>query len=274
MSFPGNRSLPGVDDHLVEPEVTRDEIVRGRHVIAMPALPPHADRHARLDYLIVASTSEGYVTSSDLLTRMGPNSNFATDTSVRRDGIDPATGQRYLEELAFEVVSEQSNRDIRERAEDLTARGVRRLIAVFVKRGEVREWSRERNDWVTLPIDGVIEDPVLARPVAVRALLEASVADDEVVAALDAKGNPKLNRIKADVRELGRVQGFEQGLEQGLAQGRGQGLARAIETVCKVLRIPFGSTERARLESLDASGLEALLAYLETEQRWPEPTKP
>jgi hypothetical protein len=242
MSLPSNRT-PGVDDHLVVPETTRDEIVRGRHVIAMPALPPHADRHCEVDYVIRAHTAEGYITASDLLTRVGPNSNFATDTSIRRAGIDPATGQRYLEELAFEVVSEQSNRDMRERAEDLTARGVRRVIAVFVKRGEVREWSRERNDWITLSLDGVLEDPTLARPVTVRALLDAGAADDEVIDALDAKGNPRLNRIKTQVR---------------------------IETTCKLLHIPFGPAERTRLESLDLPALEHLLAHLETERRWPD----
>jgi hypothetical protein len=246
MTLPSNRpALPGVDDHLVVPETTRDELVRGRHVIAMPALPPHADRHCEVDYVIRANVAEGYVTSSDLLTRVGPDSNFATDTSVRRAGIDPATGQRYLEELAFEVVSEQSNRDIRERAEDLAARGVRRLIAVFVKRGEIREWSSEHNDWITLPLDGVLEDPTLARPVLVRALLDAAAADDEVFSALEAKDNPRLVRRR----------------EQDLERGRREG---AIETACRLLGIAFGPNERDQLESLDVAALDALLSRLET----------
>jgi hypothetical protein len=29
MNLPNDRPMPGVDDHLVEPEITRDEIVRG-----------------------------------------------------------------------------------------------------------------------------------------------------------------------------------------------------------------------------------------------------
>jgi hypothetical protein len=255
---PNRPKLPGVDDHLVVPETSRDELVRGRHVMAMPALPPHADRHCEVDYVIRAHAAEGYVTSSDLLTRVGPNSNFATDTSVRRAGIDPATGERYLEELAFEVVSEQSNRDIRERAEDLTNRGVRRLIAIFVKPGEVREWSRERNDWITLALDGVLDDPTLARPVVIRGLLDAATADDEVIDALDAKGNRRLGRIKTEM--------LEQGLEQGLERGRKEG---AIETTCKLLDIPFGPSERAELESLDVTALDVLLARLQTERRWP-----
>jgi hypothetical protein len=248
MSFPGNRTL-GVDEHLVVPETTRDELVRGRRMMAMPALPPHADRHCEVDYVVRANCAKGYVTSTDLLTRIGPSSNFATDTSVRREGIDPATGDRYLEELAFEVVSEQSNRDIRERAEDLMNRGVRRLIAIFVKQGEVREWSREQGGWITLARDSVLEDRTLARPVAIRALLDANAADDAVVDALDAKDNPRLTRIR------------EQGLEQGLE--------RAIEMACKLLDIPLGPAERAQLESLDLPALEVLLTHLETHRRWP-----
>jgi hypothetical protein len=54
-------------------------------------------------------------------------------------GHRPATGTRYLEELAFEIVNEQSLGDITKRAGYLSARGVRRIIAIIVKLGEVRE---------------------------------------------------------------------------------------------------------------------------------------
>jgi hypothetical protein len=38
-------------------------------------------------------------------------------------------GRRYLEEVTFEIINEQSMKDIRDKAEDLTARGVRRVFA-------------------------------------------------------------------------------------------------------------------------------------------------
>jgi hypothetical protein len=237
--------MPNVDDHLVEPETTREEMVRGRRISAQPAKPPHADRHANVDYVIRAHTAPGYIAASDLLTRVGPGSDFATDTCVRREGIDPATGTRYLEELAFEVVSEQSLRDITERAEDLSNRGVRRLIAVFVKDGVVREWSSEANDWIVLAPEGVLEDRTLVRPVGIRALLDAALADNAVVRALDAKGNPEIAEI------------------------RKEGLVRTFEMACRLLDIPFGPHERAQLEPLDCAALEALLARLEAERRWP-----
>jgi hypothetical protein len=247
---------PSLDDHLVEPE-TRAEMVRGQRVIAMPARPPHADRHCELDYVIRAHVAPGYIPSSDMLTRAGPGSEFATDTSVRKQGIDPETGTRYLEELAFEVVSRQSLRDITIRAEELTNRGVRRLLAIFVKRGEVREWSPSQNGWVPLSLDGVLDDPTLARPVAIRALLDAAAADDAVIDALDAKGNRRLQEIKSCEREEGRE------------EGRQEGRIQAIEAICRVLDISISPERRAQLLELDASGLERLLAKIESERRWP-----
>lgn len=265
--------MPRVDDHLVEPEVTRDEIVRGQRVYAAPAKEPHAERHFELIQVIGPLLAPGYIGAADLLTRFGPRSDFATDTSVRRVGIDPETGSRYLEELAFEVVSAQSLRDITIRAEDVTQRGVRRLIAIFVKQGTVREWSRERNDWVTLPLDSMLEDPVLVRPVPVRALLDAAAADEAIVDALDSKGSPKLKEIRATERAEGRKEGHEEGrkegLDEGLEQGRKEGLETAVASVCQAFGLPFGAAERARLEPLDSTDLEALLERLQTERRWP-----
>jgi hypothetical protein len=253
---------PRLDEHLVQDE-TREEMVRGRRVQAQPARPPHADRHFQLDYVIGAHVAPGYIASTDLLTRAGKDSEFATDTSVRRAGIDPETNTRYLEELAFEVVSTQSLRDITERAEDLCNRGVRRLIAIFVKKGEVRQWSAQDRQWISLPFDGTLEDPTLTRPVAIRALLDAAVADDEVAAALLAKRNPVLVQHEAKVHEHGRAEGRTEGRTEGRAEGRTEGqstgLTRGIEAVCDVLGIPLGPTERAQMHGLDVAGLEALL---------------
>ncbi|MEM9459000.1 MAG: hypothetical protein AAGF11_32785, partial [Myxococcota bacterium] len=69
--LPSRRSWPRVDDQLVEPE-TRQEIVRGRTVIAAPAKAPHAERHYELDYILRGSMAPGYIGATDLLTRAGP----------------------------------------------------------------------------------------------------------------------------------------------------------------------------------------------------------
>lgn len=49
---PGGSSFPRVDDHLVEPEVTRDEIIGGRRTVALPAEPPRADKLSDLNFVL------------------------------------------------------------------------------------------------------------------------------------------------------------------------------------------------------------------------------
>ena len=243
------REPPPLDEHLVQPETTRDQLVRGRKVLAMPSLPPHGDRHFKLDYVIGAHVREGYVGSTDLLTRSAETSDFATDTCIRRAGIDPRTGQRHLEELAFEVVNEQSLRDITEQAEDLTARGVRRLVAIFVKKGEVCEWSPQTGKWKKLDPEGTFTDPTLARPLRVKELLDAAEADNAVVRALVAKGNP----VIAEVRN----------------EGRRQGLVIAVEAACDILGIDITEERRSWMQQVEEAELTALLSHLREHRRWP-----
>ena len=202
------------DDHIVRPE-TREEMVRGKLYIAQPAHPPHADRHARLDQVTATYVKPGYIVSSDLLTRFGPKSNFATDVCVRKDGQDPKTGGRHLEELAFEIVSTQSLRHITIRAEDMTARGVRRLIVVFVKRGEVTEWSPAEHRFVPLPLEGVLEDPTLIQPIPIRAMLDAAAAKRAVVTGVWAQNDPWLQERKRELTELGHELGRQEGRQEG-----------------------------------------------------------
>ena len=282
--FPADLPPPYVDERLVEPE-TREERVSGRRVLAMPANPEHGDQHTELDRIIGNYTPPGYTASTDLLTRVGPGSDFATDTCIRRSGIDPRTQSRYLEEVAFEVVNTQTLPAMVERAEQLTTCGVRRIFGVFVKKGAIGEWSSTEGRFVMLDLDDVIEDRTLVRPLPVRALLDAAEADKAVGYALEAKGNP----VIAEVREKGRAEGREEGRAEGRAQGRTEGreegrtegreegrtegreegLAEGIETVCTLLGIPFGPRQRQQLEGMDVEARAALLATLKLERRWP-----
>jgi len=204
--LPGTRRPPPLDDHLVVPEITRDEMVRGRRVVAQPSAPPHGDRHFELDYVVRGLLRPGYIGSTDMITRFASDSDFATDTSVRKAGVDPATGQRYLEELAFEVVHTQSKRAMIERAEDLTARGVRRLFGIYVKEGVVREWIPGEGAFRTLPPGSVIEDPCLSLPIRAESLLSAAEADNAVARALVAKDNPVIATLKAQGKAQGKAE--------------------------------------------------------------------
>ncbi|MEM9454634.1 MAG: hypothetical protein AAGF11_10680 [Myxococcota bacterium] len=254
MQLPGAfEPPPYVDERLVRPE-TREQMVRGHLIHAVPAKPEHADQHTRLNYVIRGNLAAGYTASSDLLTRAGPRSDFATDTCIRRSGIDPRSGSRYLEELAFVIVNEQPQRFMIERAEDLTARGVRRLLAISVEKrvekGQVCEWSPSEHRFVPLDLDSTLEDPTLSHPIPIRALLDTAEADDSVARALVAEDNPLIAKVRA--------------------KDRAEGLIRGLETACTLFDLPLGSPERDHLDTLDHADLEQLLARLATERRWPE----
>jgi Putative restriction endonuclease len=193
LRLPGRGPFPRVDDHLVVPELTRDEIIGGRRVVVSPANPPHANQHTELAFVLRAHVAPGYQAPADLLTRHDEESDFATDVCIYKDGVDPETGTRYLEEIAFEVVSEQNERLATEKAQRMQRRGVRRIFAIWVKgRREVCEWSPETQSWHPLEAGSRIEDPCLVMPVDVAALLDAAAAENAVVQALSAKDNPAI----------------------------------------------------------------------------------
>jgi hypothetical protein len=216
--LPGRGSFPGVDDHLVVPEVTRDEIIDGRRMVAHPASPPHATRQCDLDYVVRAHVAPGYISASDLLTRFGEKSDFASDTCIYKEGVDPSTGRRSLEEIAFEVVSTQSERKVTTKAREMQRRGVRRIFGVFLKRPRVCEWSAESESWQPLEAGSSIEDRCLVAPLAVAALLDAAVADNAVAEALIVKGNPVLQKREAAAEAKGEAKGEARGKAEGILE--------------------------------------------------------
>ena len=252
--------MPNIDDHLVNTETTRAELVRGQLLEAMPAHPPHGDMHVRIAHVIESSVAPGYVASADLLTRFGPQSDFATDLCVRREGTDSATGSRFLEEVCFEVLYTQSMADITDRAQDMIARGVRRIFAIRVKgigNGQdaqldesattLLEWSANDDQWVIFSLDEAIDDACFIRPIAVRALLDATAKDDAVVRALRAKGN----RVIQEIRNEGFVDGHAEGLRDGRAEGARQLLLQLIEDRLARLGVSLMPAQNALLTSCD-----------------------
>jgi hypothetical protein len=206
--LPGHSAFPGVDDHLVEPEVTRDEIIIGRRVVALPAEAPEADKQLYLGALLRVHVAPGYTASAKLLTRHAVDSDFASDVCVRRDGIEPATGKRYLEEIAFEVVATQNERKLTEKADVMSRRGVRRVFGIWVKgRRRVCEWSTESGSWLPLDAGSRIEDPCLGAPLPVAALLDATWVDRAVVEALVVQGNPDIQQREAAAEARGEARG-------------------------------------------------------------------
>jgi hypothetical protein len=248
--------VPGVDDRLVTPE-TREEMVHGRPILAVPANAPHGDAHCHLDGEAGFHVRPGYVASTDLLTRASRGSDFATDTSIRRQGVDPATDARYLEEMVFEVVHEQSLRDITDRAKLLAARGIRRIFAIFVKRGEVSEWSSEAGAWQPLGPEDAIEDECLLRPLPVRALLDRQEGRNAVARVLLDERNPVLEEARQGAWRSGRA--------DGLVEGRRE----AVTRLCQLLSIDLTSARLGAMDRMSATDLGALSDWLARERRWP-----
>ncbi len=250
LKLPGqSRPHVHVDEHIVTPETTREEMVRGERLVALPALAPHGDQHFSLDYVLGAHVAEDYVGSTDLLTRAAHNSDFASDTCVRRQGIDPTTGHRYLEELAFEVVFTQTARAAIERAEDLSRRGVRRVVAIFVVTSEVKEWDPQLNAFRTLDLDSSIVDASLMHPLSVRAILDKAVADDAVARALESKGNPVIAKLKHESEARGE------------ARGEARAMAVSVLKVLAMRGVEIPTRERAIIEQ--TTHLERLQLWLE-----------
>jgi hypothetical protein len=222
-SLPSRDDWPDVDDHIVAPENAREEIIGGRKVRALPAEPPHANQKTRLNYVIGATVAPGFHGASGLLTRYGVDSDFASDTCVYKAGVDPRTGGRYLEEIAFVVVSRHNQQDVAEKAVWMHRRGVRRIFAVFAEKRQVAEWSVEEQSWHALDPASQLEDPCLTKPIPVRAFFDKAASDKTVLDALAAKENSALRQWESLGRSEGKAEDVIKVLEaRGLAVNSGE----------------------------------------------------
>ncbi len=234
---------PPVNDYLDEPdEVHRWERIDGERLEAMPATEDHGDPHFELDALVKAHLAAGYVGSTDLKTRVSQENEYASDTCVRRAGIDPATGRRYLEELVFEVVHKRSAKKTKERAGGFAARGVRRQIGIFVRQRTVREWRLEENDWgEPMDLGRSLRDPCLAVPLPLAALFDPALAEAAIARALEAKDDPVIREIKDRSEKRGEKRGRAESILTVLS-------ARGLVTSEEVRRRILAASEPQTLE--------------------------
>lgn len=154
------------------------------------------------------------------------------------------TGRRQLEHLAFEVVSTQSLGRAGRKAAKLVGRGVCRVFAIDVERSRALEWSAETGGWRELDPEGDIEDPALAVPLPIAALIHDARPDDAVACALLAKRNPVLME-------------YLEGRAEGRAEGRTQGRAEAVIVLLTGRGVAVNRATRARiLAERDAQRLD------------------
>jgi len=251
---------PRVDQHLVVPEVSRVELIDGREVIDVGSLSPHADAQALTGFLLAAHVLRAYVVATELLTRSSVDSDFASDVCIRKRGIDPETGARYLEELSFEIVNEQSMSDVTAKAKNLARRGVRRVFAIFVKSGEIREWSKTSGEFIRLDQNGTFDDPVFVRPMAVKALVDSTLAEaeNEVAKALIAKKNPEILKLQEDAQQQGHKRGLDEGHKRGLDEGHQRGLDVGRNILRRLSSQRFGELPAVFKNRIDEATAEQL----------------
>lgn len=233
----GSRSeLPPIDERLAAPE-THIEVIDGKAVTVAPADEPHAERHGALAALLRAHRAGGYSVAIDMLTRTSLMDDVAPDASVYPAARDPVTGRRRLEELAFEIAAAESLGRVAAKAAKLAERGVRRIFAIDVDRARALEWDQGASQWVILDRRDDIEDPALAVPLPIAAMIDAAQADDAIARALRARRHPEF----AAEREEGRAEGLASAL---LVVLEARGLAPTAEERRHIL----AERERARLE--------------------------
>jgi Uma2 family endonuclease len=236
--------LPDIDDRLAPPE-TRIEVLDGKKIVTMPADPKHATKHGDTTAIFRAHVAPGYTLAVDMLTRTSKTNDFAPDVSIFPSAPDPRTKGRQLEELAFEVASEQALRVPTDKARKLIARGVRRVFCVLLKKGRLLEWSRATDGWATVPKTSSIQDPCLVRPLPVAALLDAARADDEMGEALLVKRPPSIRRALSESKAEGRT--------EGKAEGKAEAVlavleARGIKVTIAVRKRVLAATEASEVD--------------------------
>lgn len=255
------RPLPAIDERLVAPG-SRAEILEGRLVMSPPgADPPHAMRHLTLAYLLGAHVAPGYAAAIDMLTRTDETSDFAPDASVFPAGIDPETGGRRLDVLAFEIVSKQRLSLTKRKARKLVARGVERVFALVLTKNRALEWDRRTDAFRPIHLDEEIVHPSLAAPLPVGAMLDTARVDEAVLAALEARRPDLVARIEARGEARGEV--------RGELRGEARAEARAVRRVCRVLDIPIDDARSAWIDAASLEELRAISTELERARRWP-----
>jgi Uma2 family endonuclease len=220
-------ALPPVDEPLLAPDAPY-EVLDGVLVPVSAAHAPHANRHNKVSALLESHVGAEFQVAADMLTRTSETNGFAPDVSVYPQGPDPDTGGRQLEQLAFEICASESLSHAAGKAAKLTERGVRRVFAIDVKRQRVLEWSRAQTRWQLLDPDSAIEDPALAAPLRVGALLEVVKIDNEMARALLIKGNEVFEATTVQREASAREAGFVQGKAEGEAKGKADGIIRFL----------------------------------------------
>lgn len=235
-----------MDSHLLAGEQPY-ELDDGKLVYVPPAEEPHAVSHGALGALLWAHRASDRSVAIDMLTRVSELSERAPDAAIYPAQRDPRTGGRQLEELAFEIMSTETRSDAAHKADQLSKRGVRRVFAIDIVRKRAFEWSAKLEDWTILASNASIEDPALAVPLPISALVDAAHAEAAMVRAFRERRHPEF------------IAEREEGREQGRQEGRVAALRAMLTTLLVQKHGPLAPSQVARLEQAGATQLERYL---------------
>lgn len=199
---------PPLSARLATPDAN-EEVVDGVRVEVMGALPPHAIQHGEAAHLLRGCLAPGYLCAVDMLTRLDEDNDRAPDVSVFPEAPDECTGERALEEIAFEVRHTESLAHVSKKARAFIERGVRRFFYLRLSDRSLFEWDRVRDDWTRLPEDTEIRDRCFRVPLPVKAFTSRVVADNAVANALLAARNPVLTEALRKRQSEGRDEGLQ-----------------------------------------------------------------
>jgi hypothetical protein len=235
-------------------EPAQDQQVPAAEAASDKALPvqPHGQVYVVLHTYVAA----GYEIEIAPLVREPDGRALGSDIRVRKNGMDPTTSDRHIEELAFAVESQHPRAAgaMERHVQALVARGVRRIFSIGStpararaqtetraatgrqarsahRPGPLREWTPVRSAWRTYGDDAVIVDPGLSEPVPVRALLDAVEADRAVARALidrrvdviEDYGTRRYVAGKDEGHRAGTSEGYRAGKDEGYRAGKDEG---------------------------------------------------
>lgn len=201
--------------------------------------------HGQVYFVLHTYVTAGHEIEIAPLAREPEGRAHGSDIRVRKSGVDPATGDRPVEELAFAIESPlfRAGDAMERHAQALAARGVRRVFAIGAgstrfpaepriagrparparRPGPLREWAPARSAWRTYNDEAVIADPCLAEPVPVRALLDAVEADRAVARALIDRGVDVIEEYGTRRYDAGKDDGYRAGTSDGYRAGKDEG---------------------------------------------------
>lgn len=213
--------------------------------------------HGQVYFVLHTYVAAGYELEIAPLVREPDGRALGSDIRVRKNGVDPTTGDRHVEELAVAVESQHARAGdaLELHVQALVARGVRRIFAIAAgsparapaetrgetrgetraratgrgparsarRPGPLREWAAARSGWRNYGDDAVIIDPCLGEPVPVRALLDAVEADRAVARALIDRRVDVIEEYGTRRYAAGKDDGYRAGSTDGYRAGKDEG---------------------------------------------------